>query len=86
MLPSSTVDWRREDVRIFYETTDVSRAWDIIARYGVRYVYVGEYERAYYGSEGLAKFNDMAADGLLRVVYSADGVIIYETAQLPSEV
>ncbi len=86
MLPGSTVDWRREDVRVFYETTDVARAWDIIARYGVRYVYVGEYERAYYGPEGLAKFDDMAADGLLRVVYSADGVTIYETAQLPSEV
>jgi len=78
MLPAETVNWRRDDVRGCYNTTDVSRALDILARYGVRYVYVGAYERAYYDPAGLAKFDHMAAQGLLRTVYDAWGVRIYE--------
>jgi len=49
-------------------------------------VYVGAYERAYYDPAGLAKFDDMAAQGLLRVVYDAQGVRIYEVVQWASEV
>ena len=78
VIPGTTVDQRRDDVRECYDTTDVTRALDILARYDVRYVYVGEYERAYYDPEGLVKFDTMAADGLLRVVYEAQGVRIYE--------
>jgi uncharacterized membrane protein len=81
VLPGTTVDRRRDDVRECYDTTDVTRALDILARYDVRYVYVGEYERAYYDLEGLAKFDTMAAEGLLRVVYEARGVRIYENDQ-----
>ena len=69
---------RRDDVRDCYNTTDVPRAQKILAHYGVRYVYVGDYERAYYDPAGLAKFDQMTAQGLLRVVYDAQGVRIYE--------
>lgn len=79
-LPDVMVDWRRDDVRECYDTTDVARAWDILERYGVRYVYVGAYERAYYDPAGLAKFDRMAAQELLQVVYDAQGVRIYEVA------
>jgi len=78
VLPDVMVDWRRDDVRECYNTTDVPHALEILARYGVRYVYVGEYERAYYDAEGLAKFDGMAGQGLLQVVYDAQGVRIYE--------
>nr|HID14491.1 hypothetical protein [Anaerolineae bacterium] len=78
VLPGEMVQWRRDDVRECYDTTDVSHAQEILAHYGVRYVYVGEYERAYYDPAGLAKFDAMAAQGLLRVVYDAQGVRIYE--------
>lgn len=78
VLPGTTVDRRRDDVRECYDTADVARALDILARYDVSYIYVGEYERAYYDPEGLAKFDEMAADGRLRVVYEAQGVRIYE--------
>jgi uncharacterized membrane protein len=78
VLPDTLVDWRRDDVRECYDTTDVSRALDILDRYGVRYVYVGAYEWAYYDPAGLAKFDAMAAQGLLRAVYDAQGVRIYE--------
>jgi len=77
-LPAEMVDWRRNDVGKCYGTTDVARAWEILARYDVRYVYVGGYERAYYDPAGLAKFDLMAAQGLLRVAYDAQGVRIYE--------
>ena len=77
-LPDAMVDWRRNDVRECYDTTDVARARAILSEYGVRYVYVGAYERAYYDPAGLAKFDAMAAQGLLEVVYDAQGVKIYE--------
>jgi YYY domain-containing protein len=79
VLPETTVDWRREDVRECYDTTDVALAREILDRYGVRYVYVGAYERAYYDPAGLAKFDAMAGEGMLRVVYDGEGTRIYET-------
>jgi len=72
------VDRRRDDVRECYETTSIPRAQEILARYGVGYVYVGQYERAYYDPAGLAKFDAMATRGLLRVAYDAQGVRIYQ--------
>jgi uncharacterized membrane protein len=77
-LPSQTVEWRRDDVRACYSTPDIARAQGILSRYGVRYIYVGEYERAYYVPAGLAKFDRMVDEGMLRVVYDAQGVKIYE--------
>jgi uncharacterized membrane protein len=77
-IPSQIVTWRRDDVRDCYDTTDVSRAQEILARYGVRYIYVGDYERAYYDPAGLSKFDQMTAQGALRVVYETQGVRIYE--------
>jgi YYY domain-containing protein len=72
------VNWRRDDVNAFYDTTSVDRAEEILDRYAVRYVYVGAYERAYYDSSGLGKFDRMVDEGLLRLVYDAAGVRIYE--------
>ncbi|MDY7079948.1 MAG: DUF2298 domain-containing protein, partial [Chloroflexota bacterium] len=79
VLPETTVTWRRNDVGECYDTTNIPRAQEILARYGVRYIYVGEYEWAYYEPAGLSKFDQMAVQGLLRVVYHAQGVKIYET-------
>jgi hypothetical protein len=77
-IPSQVVSWRRDDVRDCYNTTDVRRAQEILAQYGVGYIYVGDYERAYYDPAGLAKFDQMTAQGGLRLVYGAQGVKIYE--------
>jgi len=78
VLPGTTVDWRRQDVADCYDTLIMSHAWEILTRYGVRYVYVGAYERAYYSPGGLAKFDVMVDQGLLRVAYDVQGVRIYE--------
>jgi len=80
VLPGSPVDQRRNDVNTFYDTPDVGAALQILARYDVRYVYLGLYERAYYHAVGLSKFNGMVRDGYLRVAYDGKGVTIYEVA------
>ena len=72
------VNWRRAHVNACYGTTDIAQAQEILDRYGVRYVYVGQYERAYYDRSGLDKFGRMVEQGLLRVVYKAHGVTLYE--------
>ncbi len=54
---------------------------EILRRYGVRYVYVGPYERLYYGEVGLSKFDLLAVQGALRVVYEGEGVRIYEVVR-----
>jgi len=72
------VTWRRDDVNECYSTTDVARAEEILEQYDVRYIYVGEYERAYYDAQALAKFDQMVERGLLQPVYDEQGVMIYE--------
>lgn len=77
-LPASMVEWRRSDVETCYGTIDVGLARKILDTYGVRYIYVGDYERAYYDAAGLAKFDAMVNDRLMSVAYDAHGVKIYE--------
>jgi uncharacterized membrane protein len=50
----------------------------------VRYIVVGTLERAQYPPEGLAKFERMAAEGKLSVVYTNPGVTIYEVKPTPA--
>jgi YYY domain-containing protein len=85
MLPSKLVEQRRDDVNTLYDTADAAAAMEILARYDVRYVYVGDYERTSagalrrpYSPEGLAKFDRLASEGVLEIVYDAAGVTIYE--------
>ena len=77
-LPDELVDWRRADVQEFYRTRDPGFARTVLERYGVRYVYVGEYERAYTTAAGLAKFEYLVTSGALTLVYDDQGVQIYE--------
>ncbi|HIE38477.1 MAG TPA: hypothetical protein EYP77_05305 [Anaerolineae bacterium] len=72
------VEQRHQEVNECYNTPDVTRAQVILDQYGVRYVYVGPYERLYYDARGLSKFGVM--DGL-RLVYNRDGVKIYEVVR-----
>lgn len=69
------VEQRHRDVQECYNTSDVTRAREILDRYNVRYVYVGPYERLYYDARGLSKFGSMDD---LRLVYNQAGVRIYE--------
>ena len=78
---SREVTQRRAEVDLFYTTTDHQQALELLRKYQVHYVVVGELERLYYPSEGLAKFTTMEGDSLERV-YPANGedsdVTIYQ--------
>jgi YYY domain-containing protein len=71
---SDQVTERRADVDSFYNTHDGRRARQILRRYDVRYVVVGELERRYYDHAGLAKIPRLS--GISRV-YDRAGVQIY---------
>ena len=69
---------RAADVHLAFETTDVETAVDVMKRYGVSYVVVGELERLNYGERGLGKFEGMVESGLLSKVYENPGTAIYQ--------
>ena len=54
--PSEWVYERIDDVNEFYSTNDINRCMEIIHKYGVEYIVVGQMERAVYGGEALQKF------------------------------
>jgi uncharacterized membrane protein len=80
-LPTGIIDRRRSDVNALYETAQPELAREILDRYGVRYIVVGGYERAYYSPEGLAKFEQMTQSGDLEVAYRNSAVTIFEVVR-----
>ncbi len=81
VMPPSVIDNRLLDVKTLYSTVDITAAQNILDRYNVRYIIVGGLERAYYPPEGLAKFEQMVAQGKLRVVYQNEGTAVYEVVR-----
>ena len=61
-----------------YNTTAVVEAQNILARYDVSYVYVGQLEWVLYTPDGLNKFDQMVQMGLLEEVYRNAGTSIYK--------
>ncbi len=76
--PWGHVEPRERDAEMLYTTIDSSRAWEVLRRYSVRYIYVGQLERAVYHSGGLSKFEALADAGALTRVYSNPQVTIYQ--------
>lgn len=72
------VDLRARDVHRAYETVDRGVAMDVMRRYGVAYVVVGELERQTYPAAGLAKFEAMAEAGTLSKVYDNGKTAIFQ--------
>ncbi len=77
------VEDRVREIGDFYSTPDVTQAQGFLARYDVAYIIVGQLERVYYPEEGLAKFDLMTNEGLLRRVYSEGATAIYAVANVP---
>jgi uncharacterized membrane protein len=76
LLFSDAVVARGVEEDDFYATTDASAALDFLHKYNVRYVIVGQLERAKYVGDGLSKFE--AYNGLLwDAVYRDGQTVIY---------
>ena len=71
---------RIEDIRRIYSTTDREEALELLDKYRVEYIYVGELERHYYTERGLDKLDGMVGTDL-ELVYTNPGVQIYRVIQ-----
>jgi len=83
---ANTVTDRRVEVDKFFDNSQRSMALKTLDKYDVRYVYIGEMERAKYSEAGLKKFEKMETDGLVQVYPTSNlieagldtPVVIYE--------
>ncbi|HWQ13502.1 MAG TPA: DUF2298 domain-containing protein [Roseiflexaceae bacterium] len=66
---------RAADVATIYSTPDAGQARELLARYGVDYIYVGTAERTTYPPEGLAKLDQIGTP-----VFQQGEVTIYRVA------
>lgn len=71
------VDTRVSDVKRLYNTTSLEEFIDLINRYNIQYIYVGELEKAYYDTNGFIKFDNLKGY-LTQEVYRNPGVTIYK--------
>jgi YYY domain-containing protein len=96
VMPGWVIDRRLQDVSTLYRTLDPAVAQEVLDRYDVKYIVVGPLERATYVPDGfdpsltldptyispsLTKFDQMVADGVLRIAYQNEGTKIYEVMQ-----
>jgi uncharacterized membrane protein len=63
---------RMDDIKTLYETSDWQTAQTILAKYAIRYVYVGTQERSNY------RVNEVKFQQYLKLVFNQDQVVIYE--------
>lgn len=77
LAPANTVQQRVSEVNEFYLDSDINATQAFLEQYGVRYIIVGQLERAYYPGAGLDKFEQF--DGFLwQSVYRDGETVIYE--------
>jgi YYY domain-containing protein len=77
VLPGNQVGDRIRDVIFLYNSYTPEEALPILAKYNVRYIYVGQLEWTYYNPQGLLKFDEMVRLGYLEEVYRNAGTSIY---------
>ncbi|WP_420631925.1 DUF2298 domain-containing protein [Candidatus Leptofilum sp.] len=78
ILPGQFIDQRLRDVATLYNTTNVQEAQNILAKYDVGYVYVGQLEWVLYSPPGLNKFDQMVEMGILEELYRNAGTSVYK--------
>ncbi len=71
------VHTRAADIEKIYVTDDLSEAKTLLDSYGVRYVVLGDLERAFYPGDGLGKFDIMAQLGAAAKVFDNGHTAIY---------
>jgi uncharacterized membrane protein len=77
VFTSTQVQSRVDEVGAFYNNTDIESVRKFLKIYDVRYIILGQLERAAYTPEGIAKFEQF--EGLYwRAMYRAGNTVIYE--------
>lgn len=77
VTPSEWVDQREREIENFYNTSELSDVQVFLRKYQVKYIIVGQLEKALYTSEGIAKFS--AQDGKMwKKVFDYKDLAIYE--------
>jgi uncharacterized membrane protein len=69
---SEQLGLRRDEVERIYGTLDANEARELLAKYGVDYIYIGGLERQNYSAESLAKFSELG-----EAVFYQGEVVIY---------
>jgi uncharacterized membrane protein len=80
-IKADVIGERERDVNNLFDTADPWLADEILQRYDVSLVYVGNLERAHYSAAGIEKFEKMEEMGLLRRIYTNEGVTIYKVVR-----
>jgi len=76
-LDYNGINNRLNEIPFFYQTTDIKQTLSFLERYDVRYIILGQMERAYYSGAGLDKFE--AYDGVhWTEVFRFKDTVIYE--------
>jgi uncharacterized membrane protein len=76
VMPSGIVAARGQEAQHFYITTDLNEATAFLKKYDVRYIVLGQLERAAF-PEGLAKFDEQDRK-LWQTVYRDKDTVIYQ--------
>ena len=74
---ADAIEERSRDISEIYSTADAGRTKELLAKYEVEYIVVGELERAHYPATGLDKFEQMVGKGLVFPEFRNQGVNIY---------
>ena len=77
------VSVRMADVNTIYTSNNSKIVEQLIQKYNISYIVVGNLEKLYYPSSGLFKF-ETGMNGLTQQVYESDEVIIYKVNQKQS--
>jgi len=75
---TSLINERKNDVNEFYSTLDVSKKINILNKYDVKLVIIGEQEKSYYPNEGIESIADLVESKLLNIIYQNNKTTIYE--------
>ncbi len=69
---------RAKDVSVIYTTSNLARAQELLSKYDVAFVVVGDLERVFYPGEGPGKFDIMAQQGFVARVFDNGHTAIYQ--------
>lgn len=81
-VPSSNVTERVHEIEAFYRTQDPAEARAFLEKYDVRYIVLGQLERAKYPGPGLEKFPALEGQ-LWEAVYRDGSTVIYRVRETP---